>query len=50
VLIEEAGWVEDRLTSGTYQEHYEDRLDNSTYKPLIAKALDASVSAFGNVS
>jgi 7-cyano-7-deazaguanine tRNA-ribosyltransferase len=50
VLIEEARWVEDRLTSGTYREHYEDRLDNSIYKPLIAKALEASVRAFGNVS
>jgi queuosine precursor transporter len=49
VLIEEAHWVEDRLTSGTYREHYEDRLDNSIYKPLIAKALDASVRLFGNV-
>jgi 7-cyano-7-deazaguanine tRNA-ribosyltransferase len=49
VIIEEARWVEDRLTSGTYREHYEDRLDNSIYKPIIAKALEASARTFGNV-
>jgi 7-cyano-7-deazaguanine tRNA-ribosyltransferase len=43
VLLEEARWVEDRLASGTYRELYEDRLDNSIYKPLIAKAVEASV-------
>jgi hypothetical protein len=40
--------VEDRLASGTYREHYEDRLDNSTYKPLIEKAVEASARTFGN--
>jgi tRNA-guanine family transglycosylase len=50
VLLEEAHWVEDQLMSGTYLEHYEDRLDNSTYKPLIAKAVEASVRTFGNVN
>lgn len=47
VLLEEARWVEDRLTSGTYRECYEDRLDNSIYKPLIEKTVEASVRAFG---
>jgi hypothetical protein len=50
VLLEEASWVERRLTSGTYREHDEDRLDNSTYKPLIAKAVEASMRTFGNVN
>ena len=50
VLLEEARWVEDRLASGNYREHYEDRLDNSIYKPLIAKAVEASVRTFGDAN
>jgi hypothetical protein len=49
VLLEEARWVEDRLVSGTYRESYKDRLDNTIYKPLIEKAVEASARAFGNV-
>jgi 7-cyano-7-deazaguanine tRNA-ribosyltransferase len=50
VLLDEVRWVEDRLKSGTYRENYEDRLDNSIYKPLIAKTVEASVRTFGNVN
>jgi 7-cyano-7-deazaguanine tRNA-ribosyltransferase len=49
VLLEEARWVEDRLASGTYRECYKDRLDNTIYKPLIEKAVEASARTFGNV-
>ena len=48
ILLEEASWVEDRLASGSYVEHYKDRLDNSTYKPLIEKMVEASSRTFGN--
>jgi 7-cyano-7-deazaguanine tRNA-ribosyltransferase len=47
VLLEEARWVADHLMSGTYRECYEDRLDNSIYKRLIDKAVEASVRTFG---
>ncbi len=50
VLLEEGHWVEDHLTGGTYVEHYKDRLDNSTYKPLIEKAVEASARTFGDVT
>jgi queuine/archaeosine tRNA-ribosyltransferase len=49
VLLEEARWVEDRLASGTYRECYKDRLDNTIYKPLIEKAVEASTRTFGDV-
>jgi 7-cyano-7-deazaguanine tRNA-ribosyltransferase len=49
VLLEEARWVKDRLASGTYREYYKDRLDNTIYKPLIEKAVEASARTFGNV-
>jgi 7-cyano-7-deazaguanine tRNA-ribosyltransferase len=49
VLLEEARWVEDRLRSGTYREHYKERLDNSIYKPLIEKAVEASARTSGSV-
>jgi 7-cyano-7-deazaguanine tRNA-ribosyltransferase len=42
VLLEEARWVEDHLTSGTYEDNYEDRVDNSIYKRLIQKAVELS--------
>ena len=41
VLLEEARWVEDRLLSGTYRDCYEARLNNSIYKPLVEKTLEA---------
>jgi 7-cyano-7-deazaguanine tRNA-ribosyltransferase len=50
VLLEEARWVENHLSHETYAERYNDRLDNSIYKPLIAKTVDASVRTFGNVN
>lgn len=50
VLLEEARWVENHLIYETYAEHYENRLNNSIYKPLIAKAVEASVRTFGNVN
>lgn len=49
VLLEEARWVEDRLASGTYRQHYEDRLDNTIYKPLIEKVVEASVRTFDDI-
>lgn len=50
VLLEEARWVEGRLADGTYREQYKDRLDNTTYKPLIEKVVEASVQTFGDVN
>lgn len=50
VLLEEARWVEDRLSSGIYREHYKGRLDNTIYKPLIEKVVEASVRTFGDVN
>lgn len=50
VLLEEARWVEDRLRSRTYREHYRDRLDNTIYKPLIEKVVEASLRTFGDVN
>ena len=47
VLLEEARWVEDRLSSGNHREYYKDRLDNTIYKPLIEKAVEESACAFG---
>lgn len=35
VLLEEASWVEAQLESGTYEEQYLVRLNNSTYRRLI---------------
>ena len=49
ILLEEVRWVEDRLMSGTYGERYKVRLDNSIYKPLIEKAVEASARTFGNI-
>src|SRR5829696_2948131 len=42
VLLEEARWVENHLTSGTYEDHYEARLDNSIYKRLVHNAVEVS--------
>jgi 7-cyano-7-deazaguanine tRNA-ribosyltransferase len=39
VLLEEARWLKRHLTSGTYENNYRRRLDNSTYLPLIRKVL-----------
>ncbi len=49
VLLEEARWVEDHLTHGTYADRYKDRLNNSIYKPLIEKTVEASVRTFGDI-
>ncbi len=46
VLLEEARWIEDQLTSGTYGERYKDRLNNSTYSRLVDKAFEASGRVF----
>lgn len=34
-LLQEAKWIEEQITAGTYREFYKQRLDNSTYLPLI---------------
>lgn len=47
VLLEEARWVEDHLAAGTYEDHYEDRLDNSNYRRLVQKAVEMSVRTIG---
>lgn len=39
VLLEEALWVEKHVAAGTYEEHYQKRLDNSIYLPLIQELL-----------
>ena len=49
MLLEEARWVEDRINDGTYADRYKDRLNNSVYKPLIEKTVEASARAYGNV-
>jgi queuine/archaeosine tRNA-ribosyltransferase len=48
VLLEEARWIEQRLSSVTYTEHYKGRLDNTIYKSLIEKVIEASVHTFGD--
>lgn len=40
VLLDEARWLETHLRANSYADNYRDRLDNSTYLPLIAKALE----------
>jgi 7-cyano-7-deazaguanine tRNA-ribosyltransferase len=35
VLLEEIRWIEKHLADGTYAAWYKQRLDNSTYLPLI---------------
>jgi 7-cyano-7-deazaguanine tRNA-ribosyltransferase len=40
ILLEEAAWMRQQLTAGTYAANYCDRLDNSTYKPLIATVVN----------
>lgn len=49
VLLEEARWVEDHLTDGTYADRYQARLNNSIYKPLIEKTVEASARTFSDV-
>jgi hypothetical protein len=39
VLLEELAWIEATLREGTYAESWEDRLDNSIYRPLIRSTL-----------
>jgi 7-cyano-7-deazaguanine tRNA-ribosyltransferase len=39
VLLEEAEWVREARNAGTYGEQFEGRLDNSTYLPLIQRAV-----------
>lgn len=34
-LLEEAKWVKNHLTAGTYHEDYKEHLDNTIYRPLI---------------
>jgi 7-cyano-7-deazaguanine tRNA-ribosyltransferase len=35
VLLEEATWIKEQLVAKRYSDLYKDRLDNSTYLPLI---------------
>ncbi len=37
ILLEEARWVEDHLSSGTYAKSYKRRLDNSVYVTLVER-------------
>jgi len=40
VLLDEARWVEERLRAGTYARYFRKRLENTTYLPLIERALE----------
>jgi queuine/archaeosine tRNA-ribosyltransferase len=48
-LLEEARLIRLHLAAGTYREWYQGHLDNSTYLPLIDKALEMSMAP-SNVS
>lgn len=37
ILLEEANWIKQQLASGTYLCNFRERLDNSTYGPLVEK-------------
>jgi hypothetical protein len=37
ILLEEAHWLDERITGGTYGKEYATRLDNTVYLPLIKK-------------
>ena len=39
ILLDEASWLEENLREGTYEVNYEQRLDNSTYLPLVAHVI-----------
>ena len=39
VLLEENRWLQEQIPAGTYVEKYTDRLDNSTYRPIIDELL-----------
>ena len=41
VLLKEAEWVSHRLSDGSYPDVYKDRLDNSTYVPLLERIVTA---------
>jgi 7-cyano-7-deazaguanine tRNA-ribosyltransferase len=41
-LLNEARWIEEHLSQGTYVEWYKDHLDNSIYRPLIDQAIKIS--------
>jgi 7-cyano-7-deazaguanine tRNA-ribosyltransferase len=45
VLLDEARWLEKHLRANTYADNYRRRLDNSTYLPLIKKALDMRIKS-----
>jgi hypothetical protein len=48
-LLEEAGLIRHHLFAGTYAQWYQGHLDNSTYRPLVDKALEMSMAP-SNVS
>jgi 7-cyano-7-deazaguanine tRNA-ribosyltransferase len=35
ILLEEEKWVQEHLSAGTYFANFQERLNNSTYVPLI---------------
>lgn len=39
VILEENVWLQRHLSDGTYSQHYMDRIDNSTYRPLIEELI-----------
>jgi hypothetical protein len=39
VLLEENAWLQQHVSAGTYADTYEDRVDNSVYRPLIDELL-----------
>jgi hypothetical protein len=40
VLLEEAKWIDQHLSDGTYPQAYRNHLDNTTYLPLIDRAAE----------
>lgn len=40
ILLEEAKWMKAQLEANSYVRNYLDRLDNSTYKPIIRKLIE----------
>jgi 7-cyano-7-deazaguanine tRNA-ribosyltransferase len=48
-LLEEARWIQERLTARTYANDYLAHLDNSIYRPLIEETLAASDIQYRNV-
>lgn len=39
VLLEENAWLEEQMAANTYAENYLERVDNSTYRPIIEELL-----------